>query len=131
MQLQKHTAQPTQHLKEVLAEIAVKNLRGPYKDLWELKKGGCCLDRLGVPQQHGPLQALGEHAVPGDMCEGGAAWPPAVQSTRRAERKMRQRRSSSSSRRRQHSLPFLPAFLSNCLPFQHCVMHFIEVAPAR
>lgn len=37
-QLQKDTAQPTQHLKEVLAEIAVKNLRGPYKDLWELKK---------------------------------------------------------------------------------------------
>lgn len=40
-QLQKDTAQPTQHLKEVIAEIAVKNPRGPYKDLWELKKGGC------------------------------------------------------------------------------------------
>ena len=38
-QLQKDTHQPTQHLKEVLGEIAVKNLRGPYKDLWELKKG--------------------------------------------------------------------------------------------
>lgn len=38
-QLQKDTVQPTQHLKEVLGEIAVKNLRGPYKDLWELKKG--------------------------------------------------------------------------------------------
>lgn len=38
-QLQKDTNQPTQHLKEVLGEIAVKNLRGPYKDLWELKKG--------------------------------------------------------------------------------------------
>ncbi|KAL4451986.1 hypothetical protein ABPG75_007648 [Micractinium tetrahymenae] len=37
-QLQKDTNQPTQHLKEVLGEIAVKNLRGPYKDLWELKK---------------------------------------------------------------------------------------------
>ncbi|KAI3437929.1 hypothetical protein D9Q98_000373 [Chlorella vulgaris] len=37
-QLQKDTAQPTQHLKEVIAEIAVKNPRGPYKDLWELKK---------------------------------------------------------------------------------------------
>jgi hypothetical protein len=37
-QLQKDTHQPTQHLKEVLGEIAVKNLRGPYKDLWELKK---------------------------------------------------------------------------------------------
>lgn len=37
-QLQKDTHQPTQHLKEVLAEIAVKNPRGPYKDLWELKK---------------------------------------------------------------------------------------------
>lgn len=31
--------QPTQHLKEVLGEIAVKNTRGPFKDLWELKKG--------------------------------------------------------------------------------------------
>ena len=38
-QLQKDTHQPTQHLKEVLGEIAVKTLRGPYKDLWELKKG--------------------------------------------------------------------------------------------
>jgi hypothetical protein len=41
-QLQKDTVQPTQHLKEVLGEIAVKNLRGPYKDMWELKKGGRC-----------------------------------------------------------------------------------------
>lgn len=38
-QLQKDTHQPTQHLKEVLAGIAVKNPRGPYKDLWELKRG--------------------------------------------------------------------------------------------
>lgn len=37
-QMQKDTHQPTQHLKEVLSEIAVKNPRGPYKDLWELKK---------------------------------------------------------------------------------------------
>ncbi|EFN55117.1 expressed protein, partial [Chlorella variabilis] len=36
--LQKDTVQPTQHLKEVLGEIAVKNTRGPFKDLWELKK---------------------------------------------------------------------------------------------
>lgn len=48
-QLQKDTNQPTQHLKEVLGEIAVKNLRGPYKDLWELKKGeGCLSCRLGT-----------------------------------------------------------------------------------
>lgn len=39
-QLQKQTNQPTMYLKEVLGEIAVKNPRGPYKDLWELKKGG-------------------------------------------------------------------------------------------
>ena len=38
-QLQKDTHQPTAHLKEVLAGIAVKNPRGPYKDLWELKRG--------------------------------------------------------------------------------------------
>lgn len=38
-QLQKHTDQPTQHLKAVLSQIAVQNKRGPYRDLWELQKG--------------------------------------------------------------------------------------------
>ncbi|KAL6785839.1 hypothetical protein ACKKBG_A00375 [Auxenochlorella protothecoides x Auxenochlorella symbiontica] len=38
-QLQRQTEQPTQHLKAVLLEIAVQNKRGPYKDMWELKKG--------------------------------------------------------------------------------------------
>jgi hypothetical protein len=37
-QLQKETEQPTPHLKAILGEIAVQNKRGPYKDLWELKK---------------------------------------------------------------------------------------------
>jgi transcription initiation factor TFIIF subunit beta len=37
-QLQKETDQPTQHLKNVLMEIAKQNKAGPYKDLWELKK---------------------------------------------------------------------------------------------
>lgn len=38
-QLQRQTDQPTQHLKNILVEIAAQNRRGPYKDLWELKKG--------------------------------------------------------------------------------------------
>ena len=38
IQLQRETNQPTPHLKSVLSEIAVQNKRGPYKDLWELKK---------------------------------------------------------------------------------------------
>lgn len=38
VQLQRQTQQPTQHLKTVLSEIAVQNRRGPYKDLWELKR---------------------------------------------------------------------------------------------
>ncbi|KAK2078991.1 hypothetical protein QBZ16_002681 [Prototheca wickerhamii] len=38
-QLQRQTDQPLQHLKTVLMEIAVQNKRGPYKDMWELKKG--------------------------------------------------------------------------------------------
>jgi hypothetical protein len=50
-QLQKDTHQPTQHLKEVLAEIAVKNPRGPYKDLWELKKGAGWAEGVGGLQQ--------------------------------------------------------------------------------
>jgi hypothetical protein len=37
-QLQRETDQPTPHLKTVLGEIAVQNKRGPYRDLWELKK---------------------------------------------------------------------------------------------
>ena len=37
-QLQRETDQPTPHLKSVLTEIAVQNKRGPYRDLWELKK---------------------------------------------------------------------------------------------
>ena len=38
MQLVKSTSQPVNWLKEVLEEIALKNKRGPNKDLWELKK---------------------------------------------------------------------------------------------
>jgi len=38
VQLQRHTDQPTQHLKTVLGEIAVQNKVGPYKDMWELKR---------------------------------------------------------------------------------------------
>ena len=38
VQLQKETAQPTQHLKAVLGEIARLNKAGPYKGLWELNK---------------------------------------------------------------------------------------------
>jgi hypothetical protein len=38
LQLQRDTDQPTPHLKLVLGEIAVQNKRGPYRDLWELKK---------------------------------------------------------------------------------------------
>ena len=37
-QLQRETEQPTPHLKAVLSEIAAQNKRGPYRDLWELKK---------------------------------------------------------------------------------------------
>ena len=37
-QLQQETEQPTPHLKLVLGEIAIQNKRGPYRDLWELKK---------------------------------------------------------------------------------------------
>jgi hypothetical protein len=37
-QLQRETDQPTMHLRGVLQEIAMQNKRGPYKDLWELKK---------------------------------------------------------------------------------------------
>lgn len=37
-QLQQQTEQPTQHLKAVLLEIALQNKRGPYRDLWELRK---------------------------------------------------------------------------------------------
>jgi hypothetical protein len=37
-QLQKETAQPTQHLKAVLGEIAKMNKTGPYKGLWELSR---------------------------------------------------------------------------------------------
>lgn len=37
-QLQKQTSQPTAHLRSVLAEIANKTKRGPYKDMWSLKK---------------------------------------------------------------------------------------------
>jgi TFIIF, beta subunit HTH domain/TFIIF, beta subunit N-terminus len=37
-QLQRDTEQPTPHLKLILGEIAVQNKRGPYRDLWELKK---------------------------------------------------------------------------------------------
>lgn len=37
-QLQRETEQPTPHLKAVLTEIAVQNKRGPYRDMWELKK---------------------------------------------------------------------------------------------
>lgn len=37
-QLQRETDQPTPHLKSILGEIAVQNKRGPYRDLWELKK---------------------------------------------------------------------------------------------
>lgn len=37
-QLQKETAQPTQHLKTVLGEIARMNKVGPYKGTWELSK---------------------------------------------------------------------------------------------
>jgi len=38
VQLQRDTDQPSPHLKSVLGEIAVQNKRGPYRDLWELKK---------------------------------------------------------------------------------------------
>lgn len=37
-QIQKQTAQPTQHLKSVLSGIAMQTKRGPYKDLWGLKR---------------------------------------------------------------------------------------------
>jgi hypothetical protein len=37
-QLQRETAQPTPHLKAVLGEISMQAKRGPYKDMWELKK---------------------------------------------------------------------------------------------
>lgn len=37
-QLQKETAQPTQHLKAVLGQIARLNKVGPYKGMWELTK---------------------------------------------------------------------------------------------
>ena len=39
VELQRATDQPTQHLKAVLADIAVQSKHGPYKDFWELKKG--------------------------------------------------------------------------------------------
>ncbi|KAK9837878.1 hypothetical protein WJX74_006994 [Apatococcus lobatus] len=38
VQLVKQTSQPVNWLKEVLETIAVKNKRGPNKDLWELKR---------------------------------------------------------------------------------------------
>lgn len=90
----------------MLGEIAVKNLRGPYKDLWELRKGAPRLTRVvaAVRQDEGPQQTSGPPSAPKHhasllMDYRALPSPPALQSTGQAAPTIRSSSSSSSHQR--------------------------------